>query len=291
MQKEVQLIDDFLSAYMRVRLADVPAKAQGLLRAMEYSLFTGGKRFRPALTLMTGRALGLDVNACLPFAAAVEMVHTYSLIHDDLPALDNDDIRRGQPTNHKVYGEAMALLAGDALLTEASRLIASHYETQPDIGLRLSRMLGDSAGLGGMIAGQVLDLAAQGQVPPYAPAELNMTEFETLLRLKTGALIQVAIEGAGVIGRCAPAEQEVLAQFGAQLGFCFQLADDLQDYNPNDPEASGYPKKIGVEKTRALLEQESQAALASLQKLKGDRFHGRLSELQGLVKFNLERKS
>jgi geranylgeranyl diphosphate synthase type II len=195
-------------------------------RAVRYSLFAGGKRVRPLLTLAAGETVGGAVEDVLPLAAAVEMVHTYSLIHDDLPCMDDDDLRRGKPTSHKVFGEAIAVLAGDALLTRAFHMLA---EVPPDWdGQRLRRrvqalaILGEAAGTTGLIGGQVEDLESEGK--EVAPAAL-----ERLHRSKTGALLAACVRGGAVLGGAGADDQARLERYAAAVGLAFQVVDDILD--------------------------------------------------------------
>lgn len=277
-KKEAARIDDFLREYCQSLKKRMPIASERLFESMQYSLFNGGKRFRPILSLFTAQALSVDLTRILPFAAAVEMVHTYSLIHDDLPSMDNDKLRRGQPTNHMVYGEDIALLAGDALLTEAFYLIATGYKKYPEIGMELTYLLTEAAGSTGMIPGQVIDLSATNRA-------LDVTELEEMHRLKTGALIRVSVEGVAVIARMEAEERKRLRKFGEDLGCAFQLADDIQDFAPQNPEKSGLPAKIGIEKTRAMLEEISDSALLIAESIGSTKNH----LLSSLVKYNLNR--
>ncbi len=205
---------------------------QSLFEAMRYSLLAGGKRLRPVLTLEFCRACGGDAAAALPFAAAVEMVHTYSLIHDDLPCMDDDDYRRGRLTNHKVYGEAAAVLAGDALLTAAfTRLTMA--KLPPERICQAVALLGECAGELGMVGGQVLDLAAEQKL-------CDEDEIGEIHARKTSALISAAC-GLGVIAAGGgEVQQEAAAQYAAGLGLAFQIRDDMLD-------VIGDPEKLGKE--------------------------------------------
>ena len=194
---------------------------QELFDAMRYSLLAGGKRLRPVLTLEFCRACGGDTEAALPFAAAVEMVHTYSLIHDDLPCMDNDDYRRGRLTNHKVYGEATAVLAGDALLTAAFARLAM-ATLPPERICQAVAMLGECAGELGMVGGQILDLAAEERI-------CTEEEIGTIHTRKTGSLISAACT-LGVIAAGGSDEQlDAAARYAAGLGLAFQIRDDMLD--------------------------------------------------------------
>ena len=194
---------------------------QALIEAMRYSLLAGGKRLRPIFVLDFCRMCGGDWRAAAPFAAAVEMIHTYSLIHDDLPCMDDDDLRRGKPTNHKVYGEAVAVLAGDALLTEAFSLIAS-APYSAEVRIRATQVLAECAGALGMVGGQILDIQSETR-------ECTDQEVLNIQERKTGALIKAACV-LGVLAGCGSEEQIVWAsKFARHLGLAFQIRDDILD--------------------------------------------------------------
>ena len=194
---------------------------QALIEAMRYSLLAGGKRLRPIFVLDFCRMCGGDWKAAAPFAAAVEMIHTYSLIHDDLPCMDDDDLRRGKPTNHKVYGEAVAVLAGDALLTEAFSLIAS-APYSAEVRIRATQVLAECAGALGMVGGQILDIQSETR-------ECTDQEVLNIQERKTGALIKAACV-LGVLAGCGSEEQIVWAsKFARHLGLAFQIRDDILD--------------------------------------------------------------
>jgi geranylgeranyl diphosphate synthase, type II len=196
-------------------------------RAVRYSLFAGGKRIRPLLVLAAGEAVGGGPDALVPLACAVEMIHTYSLIHDDLPAMDNDDLRRGKPTSHKVFGEAIAILAGDALLTRAFHLLAdAPLDAAPEDvrrRLRASAILGEAAGTSGLIGGQVADLEAEGR------QDVTVGDLERLHRAKTGALLAACLVGGGVLGGAGESDLLRLAQYADAVGLAFQVVDDVLD--------------------------------------------------------------
>ena len=212
----------FMESYLKdncLNYAKVPQ--QTLLEAMRYSLLAGGKRLRPVFVLDFCRMCGGDWKAAAPFAAAVEMIHTYSLIHDDLPCMDDDDLRRGKPTNHKVYGEAVAVLAGDGLLTEAFSLIASApYSAETRI--RATQVLAECAGCLGMVGGQILDIQSESR-------ECTEQEVLNIQERKTGALIKAACV-LGVLAGGGSEEQIVWAsKFARHLGLAFQIRDDILD--------------------------------------------------------------
>jgi len=269
-----QFIEDFFS---KIQLPDFLA-LQNLKKSIGYSLLQGGKRFRPVLSLMLAEEFGVPPQRVLPFSMAVEMIHTYSLIHDDLPCMDNDDLRRGQPTNHKVFGESTALLAGDALLTEAFGILASEYADQPQIVVQLVLLLSEAAGLRGMVGGQAMDLQAKRQ-------PLGKEYLSQMQAMKTGALIRVACEGAAVICRLNDEKKKYCREFGENLGFAFQLADDLLDSQEGKIEKGSFPDLLGLEKTKEILLQTSEASTRLLQKMGID--SGRL---HNLVEYNSFRK-
>jgi geranylgeranyl diphosphate synthase, type II len=233
-----------------------PPSAQILVDAMEYALFGGGKRFRPRLVLATAGMIGLSEDRVAPYAAAVEMVHTYSLIHDDLPCMDDDDIRRGRPTVHKEFSEAVALLAGDALLAEAPRWLAKRYQNEPDLGLKCVDLLLSATHSSGMIGGQVMDLTLQNP---------DQNHLKQIHDLKTGRLIEVSVTGPACLARLNSSDVNRLKCVGQTLGFAFQLADDLEDFDPEAPEANGYPAVIGESATRRLLSDTRQTLIGDLE--------------------------
>jgi geranylgeranyl diphosphate synthase type II len=198
---------------------------QSLYKAMRYALFPGGKRIRPILAIAAYEAVGGGGNGILPFACALELIHTYSLIHDDLPALDNDDYRRGRPTTHKVFGEAMAILAGDALLTEAFRLMSKEGlggGVDSRDAIEAIKEISRAAGSAGMIAGQVVDIESEGK-----KVELPILEF--IHTHKTGSLILVCVRAGGRLGRARDVEMDALTRYGKAIGLAFQITDDILD--------------------------------------------------------------
>ncbi len=229
-----------------------------LLESICYSLFSGGKRFRPSLGFLLSEALDVPSVNAQAWLAAIECIHTYSLIHDDLPSMDNDSQRRGKPTNHIVYGETTALLAGDALLTEAFTFISQYYSNHPEIGLPLVQILSKAAGIEGMVGGQALDLASDLK-------HLNRESIQWIQQLKTGALIQAVAEGIAVIARLPQEQRQQLKEFGALLGLAFQLKDDLLDYDPSNEDYKNITSHLGLSETQKLLEELSQKAQQKLQ--------------------------
>ena len=212
-------IEQFLTDWY-ARFRDLPQKQ--LFEAMEYSLLAGGKRLRPVFAFEFCRLCGRDWQSAAPFAAAVEMIHTYSLIHDDLPSMDNDDFRRGRPTNHKVYGEAMAILAGDALLTDAFAVASTAQLPEPaDMAFAIG-MLSECAGSLGMVGGQVLDILAEQR-------ECTEEDVLAIQDRKTGALIRAACVLGAVAGGGTEEQINAAARFAAGLGLAFQIRDDMLD--------------------------------------------------------------
>jgi farnesyl diphosphate synthase len=205
------------------------ARPKRLLEPMRYGSLGGGKRFRPFLVVESAALFGVPRSQSLMVGAALEFVHCYSLVHDDLPAMDNDDLRRGRPTAHKAYDEATAILAGDGLLTFAFDVL-SRPETHPSAAVRISLVtaLARAAGLGGMVGGQVLDLAAEGRFGDM-PRPQTLAEVETLQAMKTGALIKFGCIAGALLGEADAARLDALARYGAAVGQAFQIADDLLD--------------------------------------------------------------
>lgn len=205
-------------------------RPERLLAAMRHGALDGGKRLRPLLVVEAAALFGLSLDAAITTAAAVECVHCYSLVHDDLPAMDNDDLRRGRPTVHKAFDQATAILAGDGLLTLAFDLLAGE-DAHPDATVRIAlvRALARASGLGGMAGGQMLDLAAEGRFDGAGPQTLAIPEIYDLQAMKTGALLAVSVEAGALLGRADASHHAALAAYGKALGAAFQIADDLLD--------------------------------------------------------------
>jgi geranylgeranyl diphosphate synthase, type II len=266
--------------------------ADGLLvdhiRAMRYSLFAGGKRVRPILCIAAAEALNGISQPLLPIACAFECIHTYSLIHDDLPAMDNDELRRGKPTNHMVYGEAGAILAGDGLLTYAFELLSdTALAAHIDDGrrLRLINIIARAAGSLGMVGGQALDVAAEGR----------QVDFDTLRLIhsrKTGALITAAVQAGAIIGGASEEQFAALTSYGEKVGLAFQIVDDLLNVvgtaeelgkaagSDADRQKATYPAFFGLEATRAKAEKVVQEAIAAL-----DKFDAQADPLRELAQY------
>ncbi len=229
LERKRRLIDGALEAYFPAPSGAPPR----LIEAVRYSLLGGGKRIRPILLLAAAEAVGGgETRPLLPFACAVEMIHAYSLIHDDLPAMDDDGMRRGKPTNHRVFGEAVAILAGDALLTEAFRVLAAACDG-PNVrrSVRAVREIAEAAGVHGMVGGQAADIEAEGSVP-----DLPTVEFIHVR--KTGALILAAVRSGAILAGAGARDLRQLTRYGEFLGLAFQIADDILDAE-GEPELTG----------------------------------------------------
>ena len=213
-QRYLTMIEQFL--------AQLPWDKESLNQSMYYSLIGGGKRIRPVLALASAEAVGGDPDTILPAAASLELIHTYSLVHDDLPALDNDDYRRGRLSNHKVFGEANAILAGDALLTYAFELLADPATGQPERQLRIIREVAVAAGKDGMVGGQVADVAGEGK-------SLNLDEIEEIHKGKTGALLTASARLGGILAGGTERQVKALTDYAQALGLAFQIKDDILD--------------------------------------------------------------
>jgi len=265
---------------------------QALHQAMRYSVLGGGKRLRPTLVYAVGQTFDVDSDALEAPAAAVEIIHAYSLIHDDLPAMDNDDLRRGKPTCHKAFGEALAILAGDALQALAFELLARETRWSASAQLAMLRLLSEACGSLGMAGGQAIDLAAVGQ-------SLTLSELERMHRCKTGALIRAAVlMGALAAGCSEGACFEALDRYGHEIGLAFQIQDDLLDVLGETavigkPQGSDiargkptYPALIGLDASRQLAIQHMQAAIDALAD-----FDERADDLRALARYVVERGS
>jgi len=287
-------LKDFLDAEARRveaaldRLTPAESVAPSTIhRAMRYSLFAGGKRIRPILCLQAAAAVADHAPGALEAGCALEMVHTYSLIHDDLPAMDNDDFRRGKPTCHKVFGEAMAVLAGDALLTLSMQTLVRVEGLRPEARLALLEELSFGGGtVGGMIGGQVADIEGEGRP---ATAEL----LESIHRAKTGALLRASVRMGGICAAASHTQLEALSRYGEHIGLAFQIVDDILDVE-EPSEALGktagkdaaqgkitFPAVYGLEQSRCMARDECASAHAALE-IFGERAR-RLHEIADLI--------
>jgi geranylgeranyl diphosphate synthase, type II len=286
-------VDEALRGYLpeaeRAPGAACPAR---LAMAMRYSVLSGGKRLRPVLCLMAAEACGGDFEAALPAACALEMVHTYSLIHDDLPAMDNDDLRRGRSTCHRAFDEATAILAGDALLTLAFEVVARGVRPQ-SAALACVAILAEAAGPSGMVAGQMADLQAEGRTDMtqgrHGSAALETTAtlaaLESIHRRKTGALLRAPLRMGAVIAAAPEVWIEALDRYGKAVGLAFQIVDDLLDVQGDETKLGKrvgkdselgkwtYPRFLGVDGSRRRARQLADEAIAALEPLgpRGDR--------------------
>jgi len=251
----------------------VPAETvepETIHRAMRYSLFAGGKRIRPILCMAAADVVRTDAAGVVNAAITLEMIHTYSLIHDDLPALDNDDFRRGQPTNHKIFGEAMAILAGDSLLTLAFQVLSNLPHSTSEIGLKLVAELSCASGtVRGMIGGQVHDIEGEQQQPTAAL-------LEKIHRAKTGALLRASVRMGAIYADANPLELQALSEYGEHAGLAFQIVDDILDIEASS-ESLGktagkdlhqqkitFPAVYGLAESKRMAEEERQKAHAAL---------------------------
>lgn len=263
---------------------------QNLHRAMHYSLFAGGKRIRPVLVLAAAEAAGGRVDEALNTACAFECVHTYSLIHDDLPAIDNDDMRRGRPTCHKAFGEAAAILAGDALLTAAFELVAATKTSDPSRVIKVITELSKASGSAGMIGGQMVDIESEGMEVPFPVLEYIHIH-------KTGELILAAVRCGAIMGGAGQKEIEALSKYGKSVGLAFQIADDILDVegsademgkNTGGDEKKGkatYPSLIGLDESRNRAEELVSIALKAL-----DGFDEKADALRAIARYIVQRR-
>ena len=288
-KQNITRVDDWLNRLLP-SATTAPARIH---EAMRYSVFAGGKRLRPMLTIAAGELFDAPENELLPTACALEMIHTYSLIHDDLPAMDDDTLRRGRPTNHVVYGEAMAVLAGDALLTHAFATLADYATTNAERKVRVISEVSQAAGtVRALIGGQVLDIQFEGD-PTVTGAQL-----EEIHRSKTGALIRCAARVGAIIGGATEDELAALTAYSEKAGLAFQVADDVLDATATS-EALGktagkdaavqkatYTALYGIEGARLRAQELFEEAITALQ-----RIERRTETLAALARFIIERQS
>ncbi|MCR5813986.1 MAG: polyprenyl synthetase family protein [Desulfovibrio sp.] len=282
--KRQQKVEAFLAGAVSAK--SIP---EHLASAMNYSLLAGGKRLRPVLCLTCAALCGADEEAVLPFASAIEMIHTYSLIHDDLPAMDNDDFRRGKPSCHKAFGEATALLAGDALLTDAFAVACQARVQAPYLVKALSE-LARAAGSSGMAGGQQLDMDATGK------QDLDLQSLRALHAKKTGALLRAACTCGALLAGAESERYQRIASYGAELGVAFQIVDDILDevadpavlgkpvHSDRDQQKATYPALVGIEQSRILAKEHARQAVAALES-----FGDEAQLLVWLANYTLER--
>lgn len=284
-----KIVEEALSRYL-------PAennRPEEIYKAMRYSVFAGGKRIRPILCLAAAEACGGDMAPAMPVACSLELIHTYSLIHDDLPSMDNDDFRRGKPTSHKVFGENIAILAGDALLTEAFVLLSRSEKIRISAEKRLMviQEIAQAAGVAGMVGGQTLDILSE----KTRPAEEVLYEIH---RRKTGALLKAAVRSGAIMSNARENKVQALTEYGLHIGMAFQISDDILNVE-GDSELMGkgtgsdsergkvtYPSVIGIAAAKKRLQEHIDAATSSIA-----HFDKRALPLQLISRYIMERKS
>lgn len=288
LKNRVNKIEQILNEYM--------PKEEGyqkkVFESMNYSLKAGGKRLRPILTLEACKIVGGEEEDAIAFAVAIEMIHTYSLIHDDLPALDNDDLRRGRKTNHKVYGEAMAILAGDGLLNYAYEIMLKESigKKDPEKYLKAINEIAKSAGIYGMIGGQVVDIESEGK-------KIDMDKLDFIHMNKTAAIIIGCMRAGAIIGNATDKQLEDITKYAKNIGLSFQIVDDILDIvgdeaklgknvgSDIDNEKSTYPSLIGLEKSKEVANQLIKEAKASINQISKDN-----AFLNGLAEYIVDRE-
>ena len=290
LQNRSALVDQALERWM----PGEEVLPRSLHQAMRYSVFAGGKRLRPILMIAACESLGGHAGQVLHAACAMEMIHTYSLIHDDLPAMDDDDFRRGRPTNHKVYGEATAILAGDALLTEAFRILAdaeANRSVPPATVIKVIELVARYAGSQGMVGGQVVDMESEGK-------EIDFPTLEYIHTHKTGGLILASVQVGALLGGANDSQVAAIKRFGGAVGLAFQIADDILDVvgdqqhlgkNVGSDQARGkatYPAQLGLDEARQRADELCGIAISALAPL------GESAEiLQELARYIVNRDS
>ena len=284
------LVDKALQKFM----PNPSGLASDVIRSMNYSLFAGGKRIRPILCIAGAEAVGGSTDNVVPVACAIELIHTYSLIHDDLPVMDNDDLRRGKPTNHKVFGEAVALLAGDGLLTLAFNLMAGYgaeKQVEKKALLRVIDLIASAAGYKGMVGGQVVDVTYEGKEP-----DPNVVEY--IHRHKTAALIAASVTAGTILAGGNKDEEKSINSYGQQIGLAFQIADDILNIE-GDRKVMGkgigsdkekgkitYPSVFGTTESKTIQKELITNAIDSLK-----RFDTRAEPLRELARYIIKRKA
>jgi len=284
------LVDQALELYLPAESTEPPV----IFRSARYSVFAGGKRLRPILCIGAAEAVGGPIDAVMPAACALELIHTYSLIHDDLPAMDDDDTRRGKPTSHRVFGEAVAILAGDALLTDAFRIIAGHTPVgfvRAETLLQVIQEVALAAGWFGMVGGQVVDIESEGK----APDEKTLHFIHTR---KTGALITVSLRAGALLGGADADALDALTEYGRHVGLAFQIADDILNVE-GDARSLGkgtgsdrsrgkltYPALVGVETSKRVASELVEKAVEDLRAL-----DERAEPLRMIARFIVDRKT
>jgi geranylgeranyl diphosphate synthase type II len=289
LKEKRELIDSYLESYF-----SIPSEPFVLHEAMRYSLFAGGKRIRPILALASYEACGGNPKDIVPYATALELIHTYSLIHDDLPSMDNDDLRRGKPTNHKVFGEAMAILAGDALLTEAFLMLSNNLHSsslKPSDLIKIIREVSLASGVHGMVGGQALDIFSENIEPDKDT--LNFIHLH-----KTAALITASVRMGAILANIKEKKLKALTEYGTGIGLAFQIIDDILDIEGNAEELGKtagsdikmkkmtYPALCGTEKSRQKAKDLLSDAIDSLKI-----FSSEADQLRKIARYLLKRRA
>lgn len=288
LQEKRETIDTALEKY----LPPADRFPEVIYESMRYSVFNGGKRLRPVLVLGACEAVGGDAQLVMPTACAIECIHAFSLIHDDLPALDDDDLRRGKPTNHRVFGEAVAILAGDALLALAFQIITGETVGAPaHLVIEVTRRVAAASGTGGMVLGQIVDMISEGK-------KISPEILEFMHRNKTGALIDISLISGAMLGGGTEEQIDALSLYGQKIGLAFQIADDILDIEGDqeklgkpvgsdiDNEKSTYPSIYGLERSRELARNAVADALSALTV-----FDDRADPLRAIARYIIERDS
>ena len=285
LKKRAAVVEEALDRYLPPSDAYPPL----IHRAMRYSTVGGGKRLRPVLAMTAAESVGGNVLDVLPAACALELIHTYSLIHDDLPSMDNDDYRRGKLTSHKVFGEAVALLAGDALLTLAFQLLSESKSPNPGNVIKVINEVAAGAGTLGLIGGQVVDTFSAGE-------EIDEATLEYIHRHKTGALYRVSVRAGAILAGAPEKQLTLLTEYAEHLGLAFQITDDILDIEGDEKKIgkpvgsdiknkkATYPSLIGMEKSRKKARESVDAALSAISE-----FGKEADFLRELVRFVIER--
>lgn len=286
---------ELIESRLKMAMPDEDELPFSLHKSMRYSTFAGGKRIRPVLVLAACEAVGGDLSAALPAACAMEMVHTYSLIHDDLPSMDNDDFRRGNPTNHKIFGDAVAILAGDALLTQAFILLSSPFfssSVPPRRILDVIHEIASAAGSRGMVGGQVVDMESEGK------HDIDLPTVQYIHTHKTGALIKASLKSGAILGGGDEKQITALTRYGEAIGLAFQIADDILDVEGTTDQIgkdagsdqvrgkATYPSVIGLNESRKSAAGFIEVALDTISE-----FDERAEPLRAIAKYILDRKS
>ncbi len=286
LKEKKEIIDKELEKYFKKPFDD---HIKILKESMQYSLFAGGKRLRPILCIAGAEAVGGNYRDVLPVACALEFIHTYSLIHDDLPAMDDDDMRRGKPTNHKVFGEAVAILAGDALLTDAFYIMSSS-QIDPKKLIKVIRIISEAAGSRGMVGGQVADIRSEGK-------KVDVSTLEFIHTHKTGALISASVISGAIIADGTDEQIRAISEYGRHIGLAFQIADDILNVE-GDPRILGkavgsdqekkkvtYPSVLGLERSKQIQKELIEKAILALKD-----FDSKADPLREIAKYIIERK-